>query len=550
MVTGAQAVLDVLRASGVDHIFSVPGEYFMGGLPAAERSVRFVTTRHEEGAGFMAAAYARLSGRPAAVIASRMVGAAHVAIAIHAARQDSTPVIVVVEQVPTSARHREAFQEVELVPAFAWIAKYAVEPPVGDRLAELTARAARIAVSGRPGPVMVVVREDLLLAEVVAAPAIRPVTAPRPAPDPEVVGRILALLRRARSPALIVGLGLLAARATGRCVELAEREQLPVFTAWRRPDAFPNDHPNYLGWAGLRAPLEPLTRLRAADVLLLIGTRLGEFASYQYALPAAGTRVIHVDVDAEGLGLHGGAELGCVADAGLFLDALLDRVRADPVDAGLLERRRASNAADRARWEAAATPSRGRAREGYVDQQAVARHLQPVLDGGGILVTDAGSFSGWPARYLRWREPGTFLGTAAGAMGYAVPSAVGAKLARPDRPVVCVAGDGGFMMTGSELETAVRERAPIVVLVYDNQQYGAVRRLQQQQRPGPPVGTSLGPVDYAAYAESLGARGFRVASDDEMEPALAEALAAGRPAVLHLRIDPEQLFVGDDVRTS
>jgi acetolactate synthase-1/2/3 large subunit len=550
-VTGAQAVLDVLRAGGVDHVFCVPGESFMGLINAIyeDPSIRFVSTRHEEGAGFMAAAYARLTGRPTALMATRMVGAGHASIAIHTARQDSTPVIVVFGQVPTGARHREAFQEVDLATVFAGIAKYAVEPPAASRLAELTARAARIAVSGRPGPVVVAVREDLLH-ESVAAPSIRPIVAPRPAPDPALLDRIVGLLRVARRPAIVVGSGLLAARATDRCVELAEREQIPVLTAWRRPDAFPNDHPLYLGWASLRSPLTPIARLREADLLLLIGTRFGQFTSAQHQLPSPGTRVIHVDLDAEALGAHVQADIGCVADAGLFLDAILDRVRTQPAAPELLADRRAANASDRAAWEAVTVPSHGKARAGYVDQQVVARHLQPLIDAGAILVTDAGNFAGWPARYLRWREPGTFLGPTSGAMGYGIPSAIGAKLARPDRAVVCAVGDGGFMMTGSELETAVREHVPIVVLVYDNQQYGTIRMQQEGDHPGRPLGTRLGPIDFAALAEALGGRGIRVTADDQVEAALGEALAAGRPAVVHLRIDPDQLFVGDDAPPS
>jgi acetolactate synthase-1/2/3 large subunit len=531
----------------VDHVFSVPGESFMGLIDAIydEPSVRFVSTRHEEGAGFMATAWSRLTGRPAAAMMTRMVGAGHGSIAIHSARQDSTPVFVVLGQVATDARHREAFQEVELATIFGGIAKYAVEPPVADRLAELTARAARIAVSGRPGPVVISIREDLLHEEV-PAPALLPIVAPRPAPDPALVDRILERLRAARRPAIVTGAGLLAARATDRLVDFAEREQIPVFTAWRRPDAFPNNHPLYLGWSSLRSPTTPLARLKEADVILALGTRFGEFTSARYKLPAPGTTILHVDVDGEGLGAHVQATIGCVSDAGLFLDAILALVRQSPVPAALFDERRAANAADRAAWEAVTVPSRGKARPGYVDQQVVARYLQPVLDRGGILVSDAGNFSGWPSRYLRWHEPGTFLGTASGAMGYGIPSAIGAKIARPDRPVICVAGDGGFMMTGSELETAVREHAPIVVLVFDNQQYGTIRMHQQRDHPGRQIGTALGPIDFAKYGEALGARGVRVTSNDDVRDAIDEAVSADRPTVIHLRVDPEQLFVGDD----
>ncbi len=546
-VSGGRAVLDVLRAAGVDHAFAVPGESFMGLIDAIydDPSIRFVSTRHEEGATFMATAYARLTGRPALSMATRMVGGGHAAIAIHTAHQDSTPLIVILGQVPTAWRHREAFQEVELASVFREIAKWAVEPPAADRLAELTIRAARTAVSGRPGPGVLSLREDLLAAQV-PAPDLRPIVAPAPAPEPGAVRQVLDLIRAASRPAFLVGGGILAARATDQLVRVAEQEQVPVFTGWRRPDAFPNHHPLYLGWAGLRSPTLGFKRLQSADLIVAVGTRLGEFPTHRYKIPAAGTRLVHVDVAAENLGGHLQADVACVADARLFLEALLEAGRAAPPPAEQLDRRRAANQADRDAWEAATTPSRGRARDGYVDQQVVARAIQPVLDRGGILATDAGNFAGWPARYLRWREPGTFLGPSSGAMGYGIPSAIGAKLARPDRPVVCVVGDGGFLMTGTEIETAVRESIPVAVIVLDNEQYGTIRMHQEKDHPGRPIGTRLGAVDFAALAESLGARGVALTDNAEVADAIDDAASSDRPTVVHVRVDPDQLFVGDD----
>ena len=547
LVNGGRAVLDVLRAAGVDHAFGVPGESFMGLLDAMvdEPAIRFVSTRHEEGAAFMATAHARLTGRPALALATRMVGGGHASIAIHTAHQDSIPLIVVLGQVPTAFRHREAFQEVELATIFREIAKWAVEPPTTDRLAELTLRAARIAVSGRPGPVVIALREDLLGGEV-GAPQVRPIVAPVPAPDPAVVRQVLDLIRAARRPAFLVGQGILAARATSQLVAAAEQEQVPVFTGWRRPDAFPNGHPLYLGWAGLRSPNLPFKRLQSADLIVAIGTRLGEFPTHRFKIPAPGTQLVHVDIAAEGLGSHLQADVACVSDARLFLEALVAAGRDRPAPEGALAARAADNAAERAAWEAATTPGRGRARPGYVDQQVLAAAIQPVLDRGGILATDAGNFAGWPARYLRWHEPGTFLGPSSGAMGYGIPSAIGAKLARPDRPVVCIVGDGGFLMTGTELETAVREDVPFALLVADNEQYGTIRMHQEKDHPGRPIGTRLGKVDFAGFATSLGARGRTVTDNAEVADAVADAAASDRPTVVHFRVDPDQLFVGDD----
>lgn len=546
-ITGGRAVVDALLAAGVDHVFTVPGESFLGVLDALydEPRIRVVVTRHEGGAGFMAEAFGKLTGRPAACMATRMVGAGNMAIGIHTAKQDSSPLIALFGQVDTEARHREAFQEVELDHVFEPIVKWAVEPASAERLGELVLRAARVAVSGRPGPVAVSLREDLLPQPVEPLDA-RPVEAARPAPDPGAVERIVGLWREAERPVLLLGGGVLAARATDLYVQLAEREATGVIAAWRRPDVFPNDHPLYLGHAGLGSPASVPDRLHAADLILAVGTRLNEYTSHSYSVPAKGTRLVHVDLDVEGLGGHTQAEIACVADATLFACALLAATEARPLDPGRAEARQERNRADRARWENETTPRRGKAGRHYVDQQAVAAHLRSVLSPDTIIASDAGNFSGWQARYLRWRQPGTFLGPTSGAMGYGVPAAIAAKLARPNQPVVGFIGDGGFLMTGTEIETAVRERAPFVALVYDNAQYGTIRMHQERWHPGRPIATALGPVDFAAFSRSLGGGGITVRDDAEFPAAFAEAMASNLPTVLHIRVDPEQIHVGSD----
>jgi acetolactate synthase I/II/III large subunit len=287
-------------------------------------------------------------------------------------------------------------------------------------------------------------------------------------------------------------------------------------------------------------------RLLEADVVLAVGTRLNEYTSAGYRLPATHQQLLQVDLAAEVLGGHGQAAVPIVSDAGLFATALLRALEADPPPAALLARRRAQNAADRARWEAETTPRRGRARPGYVDQQAVVAHLRRMLPADAIVTTDAGNFGQWPARYLRWHRPGTFLGPTSGAMGYAVPAALAAKLARPSRQVVAFVGDGGFLMTGPEVETAVRVRAPFVSLVYDNGQYGTIRMHQERDYPGRPVATALGQVDFAEVGRGLGALGLTVRDDGEFPAAFEQALAADRPAVVHLRVDPEQISAASD----
>jgi acetolactate synthase-1/2/3 large subunit len=519
----------------------------MGVLEALHRApdVRTISTRHEEGAAFMAIGHARLTGRPALAMGTRMVGGANLAIGIHTAFQDSVPMIAIIGQSPTGYRFREAFQEVELQQVFAPLAKLAIEVPTADRLAELTLRAARVAISGRPGPVVLILREELTQASV-APSAPEPLTHARPAPDPAAVKMALALTRTAKRPIMIVGGGILASGATERLVAFAEAEEIPVVTAWRRPDAFPNSHPLYLGWSGLRSPTITFERIAGADVVLAVGTRLGEFTSYRYRIPGDAAKLIHVDIDGEHLGGHRAAQVAIQADAAFFLDAIRIAAAEDPLSSSDAQARRAANAKDRAEWERQTTPGRGTARAGYVDQQAIAAHLRRLLPPKAITVTDGGNFAGWPARFLRWERPGSFLGPTSGAMGYGVPAAIGARVARPASPVVVFVGDGGFMMTGMEIETAVREDVPIVVLVYDNAQYGTIKMHQRHDYPGRNLGTSLGPIDIAALARSLGATGLTVRDDGDFPAALAEGLGCGRPAVLHLRVDPDQLFVGDE----
>lgn len=548
-ISGGPAIVEALLSAGVSHAFCVPGESFLGLLDALhdEPRIRVVATRHEGGASFMAEAMGKLTRRPAVCMGTRMVGGGNLAIGIHTAQQDASPLIAMLGQVGTGFRHREAFQEAELSSVFGPIAKWTVEPPTADRLGELTLRAARIAVSGRPGPVVVALREELLNQPAEWVPPRVPVEPPRPAPSQADVTRALQVLRLARRPVLLLGVGVLASGSTDACVTLAEREQLPVIAAWRRFDVFPNDHPLYLGHAGLGAVSSVVERLRQADVIAAIGVRLDEITTDGYRLPAEGTRLIHVDLAAEDLGDHRGPpDVGCVADSGLFVEALLEAASREPLAASAGAERAERNAADRARWEAETQPARGRARSGYVDQQVIAAHLRELLSPESILTTDAGNFSGWPSRYVRRQLPGTFMGPISGAMGYAIPSAIAARLARPDRPVVAIVGDGGFLMTGAEIETAVREDAPFVAVVYDNGQYGTIRMHQQREHPGRQVATALGSADLAGFGAALGGVGFSVRDEAEFPAAFREAQAANRPAVIHLRVDPEQISVVAD----
>lgn len=537
-----------LRAAGLRYAFTVPGESFLPLLDALDAvGVAVVATRHEAGAGFMAEAYGQLTGRPAAVIVTRAVGAGNLAIALHTAYADSTPLLAIAGQVERPFLGREAFQEADLVGTVGGLAKWAAEPAAVGELPALLDEGLRQATSGRPGPVLLSIPADLfdepLEAPVLERPAV-PSAGLRP--DPVLVRSILQLLACAERPVILAGGGVLRARCSTDLVRIAELLRVPIVAAWRRGDVVPNDHPLYLGMAGHGAPATVRERLRTADALLVIGCRLNEVTTYGYEIPAPGTRWAHVDVEPRGgrAGLRP-PDLALAVDARAFLRAAVNRLANGVLDAAVADARAERNARDRAAFEAASVIDGGDWTGPGVHPGRVVATLRRVLPDAAILVTDAGNFAGWAARGFRFRRPGTFLGPTSGAMGYAVPAAVAAALIHRDRPVVALVGDGGMAMTMAELETAVRERVRPIVVVFDNERYGMIRMHQDDRGDSTGVATDLGPVDFAAVGRALGGRGVRVEADGEFEPALREALAADRPTVLHLVLDRRWVSVND-----
>jgi acetolactate synthase I/II/III large subunit len=558
-MTGARAVVEQLKREGVRHAFTVPGESFLSVLDALydEPAIALVATRHEEGAAFMAEAVGKLTGVPALCMGTRGVGSANMAIALHTAHQDSTPLIALVGQVETPHRHKEAFQEVELAPFFAHIVKWTVEVERTDRLPALVHEAMRRAISGRPGPVLLAVPTDVLNAECDFTPDHfrTPAVAPRPAPTAADAARAVELLLNAERPVILIGGGVLRASATDDLVRFAEATGIPVIVGFRRYHAFPNNHPLFLGSMGLGSPPCVRARLLEADVLLALGTRLSEFTTGAYTVPAPQTQVIHIDIDASVVGVNNSITLGIVADAKEAL-AAMQTALADHPDPKR-DARRAATAQDRATFEAATAipesaqsssrPEGTRSPQSSIDPTTIMVDLARLLPPETIITGDAGNFWGWFARYHRFALPGAFLGPTSGAMGYAMPAAVGAALARPGVPVLAVAGDGGFLMTGNELETAVRCTLPVIALVFNNRSYGTIRMHQEREFPGRVSATALGPVDFAKFAESLGAHGTRVADSHDFAPALEHALALKRPALIEVVTDPNQIAVGTTI---
>src|SRR6266545_494485 len=575
--SAADAVVEVLAARGVRRFYTVPGESFLEIIDAVARrpGLRLVSCRHESGAAFMAEAEGKLTGTPAVAMATRAVGASNLAIGVHTARQDSTPMLVFLGQVETGLLGREAFQEVDLPAFYRELTVHAETLHRADRAAEVAARAYRLATTGRPGPALVAFPADVLAGDC-ADPGPPPGQVAAVRPDDAARDAIAAVLATARSPVAVLGAGARTARDA--VVALAERYRLGVFTAFRRQDAFPNSHPNYLGHLTLGAPAEIVRPLAEADVVLVLGCRLSEITTQGYALPAPGARVVQVDIDPASLGATAAVEWAVPAPVGPFAAALLeaaarpaerDRPAKDerpterdrPAEQdGAAERDRPAEqdgAAERDRpterdWSAGrdwsaehatylrlSTPDVSYAGGGVHPAQvvaAMARHLPA----DAVLANDAGNFSIFCHRYWRFDHPATQLGPTSGAMGYGVPAAIGAALAAPGRPVVALCGDGGFLMTGQEMETAVRCGAPVLAVVFANGLYGTIA-MHQARELGRPAGVDIGPVDLAGYARALGADAVTVDAPDQLDDAFAAAAAFDRPRVVVVRTDPDVL---------
>ena len=545
--TVGRLIADALKSAGVTTAFTVPGESFLGLLDALPQvGIRVVATRHEGGAAFMAEAHGQLTGRPAVCIATRAVGAANLAIGIHTARADSTPMFAIVGGVRRAHRGREAFQEADIVGSIGRLAKWSVEIDAPARAEALMAEAVRHAVAGRPGPVVIAVPEDVLDESVPGATEEASTFRPsRIEPEPDEVRDVLQLLTAARRPVILAGAGVLRSRGTADLVRLAEILEVPVIASWRRADVFPNDHRLYLGMTGLGSASTVRQRLEIADALVVLGCRLNEIASFDYSQPRSDVPWAHVDLEPRSA--HAGLSaptLAVVADARTFLRVARRRVTSGVLLAEPYDARRDANEADRIAFEGASIVDDIPWDGPGVHPGRIVAILNEVLPPQAIVTTDAGNFAGWAGRGYRFRRPGTLLGPTSGAMGYGLPAAIAASIEHAGRPVVALVGDGGFAMTMNELETAVREGTRLVAIVFDNARFGTIRVHQEERGTGVGEATELGSVDFVAVARGLGANGVRIDDDGGFEAALRDALAADAPTVIQLTMDRRWKAVG------
>ena len=537
--TAAQVLVDQLSANGVEHVFCVPGESFLAVLDALRDSDITVTVcRQEGGAAMMAEALGKATGKPGICFVTRGPGATNAAAGIHIARQDSTPLIMFVGQVQRGVREREAFQELDYRAVFGSMTKWATEIDEADRVPELVSRAFYAATSGRPGPVVIALPRDMLTetTSAPAAPAFEPVETSPGAPEME---RLRALLSRAERPLFILGGSRWTEAARARMHAFAERTGVPVGTSYRRLPLFDALHPNYAGDVGLGPNPKLIARVKAADLVVMVGGRLSEITTQGYTLfdvPEPQTTLVHVYPGVEELGRVYRPSLAIHTTPPRFVEALasLDLVPSPSWRAGTQDAH-----AEYMAWSETATPQ-----PGPVNLGEIIVWLRHHLPDDAILCNGAGNYAAWIHRFFRFRRLGSHIAPTSASMGYGIPAAVAMQRLYPGRMVVSLNGDGDFLMNGQEFAIAVQYDLPIIGIVCDNGSYGTIRMHQEREYPGRVMATDLRNPDFAAYARAFGGFGATVEHTAEFPEAFAAAQASGLPSLIHVKIDPDAITPG------
>jgi acetolactate synthase-1/2/3 large subunit len=534
--TGGKLLADALVAQGVTHAFCVPGESYLDlldGLYSVRNRLQLVTCRFEAGAIHMAEAYGKLTGKPGVAIVTRGPGACHAAIGVHVAQQDSTPLVLLVGQIPVEETDRETFQEVDYRRMFSPIAKWVTQIDDEKRIPELMAHAFDVAVSGRPGPVVIAISEEMQK-RMAAVPDIGPATVLPPHPAPDAVERMMAMLAKAKRPLAVLGGSRWSDQGKADIRDFLLANDLPVAVGFRRQGIFDGTSENYVGDLGVGADPGLVAHAKDADLIIAIGSRLGETFSQGYTLldMAGATPIVHVYPEQAEIGRVYRPALGITSDLNAFAAAAKAAAPVKkPAWAGWTRDLRTT------RMKQAAAPNY----EGPLNLAKALQDLEKALPANTIYTTDAGNFATWPTRFMHVGAGQDFLGPTNGAMGYAVPSAIGAKIVHPERPVIGFVGDGGFLMTGQEIATAFHHSVNPIILVFNNQMYGTIRMYQERTYPHRVSATALTNPDFARFIEAFGGHGEVVEKTEDMVPAVQRALASGKPAIVEIRMNPEQV---------
>lgn len=536
MKTGGQLIVEALEANGVDRVYCVPGESYLAVLDALhDASIRTIVCRQEGGAAMMADSHGKLTGKPGICFVTRGPGATNASAGIHIAMQDSTPLIMFIGQVASHAREREAFQEVNYRAFFGDVAKWATEIDDAARIPEIVTRAFAVATSGRPGPVVISLPEDMLTA-LAEAPAALPHTAVETSPGATEMAKLEELLANAKRPFVIVGGSRWSAASVSAFGDAAERWALPVGCSFRRQMLFDHLHPSYAGDVGIGPNPKLAAYIKQADLVLLVGGRFGEMPSSDYTLlksPYPDQTLVHIHPDSGELGRVYRPTLAINASPEAFAHAFTQtKPRAVPVWAEETARLHG------AYLEWSTPPASG---PGPVQMGPIMKYLEAALPEDAILTNGAGNYATWIHRFHRFRRFATQAAPTSGSMGYGTPGAVAAKDLFPERTVVAFAGDGCFLMNGQEFATAVQYDLPIVVVVVNNGIYGTIRMHQESEYPGRVVATDLKNPDFAALARAYGGHGETVERTDDFPLAFERALASGKPSIIEIRLDPEAI---------
>jgi len=540
--SGAQILVDALVQHGTDMVFCVPGESYLSVLDALHdaHKVRVVTCRQEGGAAMMADAYGKLQGKPGICMVTRGPGATNASAGLHVAMQDSTPMILFIGQVARDAIEREAFQEIDYRRMFGQVAKWVAQIDDAARVPEFIARAFSVATSGRPGPVVLALPEDMLT-EKADVPDARPYRPVESFPGPSQMAEFRELLAGAKRPLLVLGGAGWDKAAVAGIEAFAAANHLPTACSFRRQDRFDNRHPCYAGDVGLGINPKLAQRIRDCDLLISLGARLGENPSSGYTLldiPIPKQRLVHIHPDPEELGRVYQPTLAIPATPRGFISQLSSL--APIANPPWLDWTKAA-AQDYAAWR---KPPRS---PGAVQMGEIMEWLEANLPRDAILCNGAGNYAVWLHRFHQYGGFGTQLAPTSGSMGYGFPAAISGKLQYPQREVVCFAGDGCFQMTGQSMGTAVQEGANLIVIVVNNGMYGTIRMHQERHYPGRVVATELKNPDFAALARAYGASGEIVERTEDFAAAFERARAAGKPALIELRLDPEALTVSQSL---